>query len=222
MLYSTSFFSSVFRIQPVYSEGWDKLESSCTNTRLQKGHLVSWEKQHLLSSHGCLICSCCYALRNSDTDGSKPSLNLTSASICSNQSCQSNGFGEPGIFLRLPLINPKKVSSFLLGSSSYYCCKIISGGKRHPVPTRKGTSFSCSPSCNLTNGCARVNFPGSHRSAWQDCSTSVPFPCSLHTTFSPAGAEPSPGSSRALPLPPPLSGGTSGSYGRNSNSCCYS
>ena len=141
MLYSTSFFSSVFRIQPVYSEGWDKLESSCTNTRLQKGHLVSWEKQHLLSSHGCLICSCCYALRNSDTDVSKPSLNLTSASICSNQSCQSNGFGEPGTyrnlciptyFLSLYLIDPKREAFSCWAGAPTAVAKSSTGGKRHP------------------------------------------------------------------------------------------
>ena len=43
-----------------------------------------------------------------------------------------------------------------------------------------------------------------------DFSTNVSFPRSLHTACSPAGVEPSVGSSRPLPLP--LSKGTSGSY----------
>lgn len=97
------------------------------------------------------------------------------------------------------------------------------------MPTRNETSFSCSPGCNFTGGFARNNFPGSHHSAFcnqrqLDFSTAVSYPCSSHTAFSPAGVEPSMGSSSPphyLFLRGPL-GPTALLQHRNRNSCCYS
>ena len=85
------------------------------------------------------------------------------------------------------------------------------------MPTGKETSFSCSPSCDFTGGFARNNFPGCHSSAFaiRDgwiCAPLSHFPAVGTVLLVQQGWKPPP--PRALPgPPPPLSEGTSGSYG---------